>query len=296
MAAGLRCVTYDRRGAGQSRGSVEWEAGGSQLSDLGRLVDALHLESFAFVGTAGGTTAGILFALQQPERVRALAITCGMAVLMLPEYLSLRMSLTPDSVNLSAPVIEREIGRPYRASNPEGVRRWEACYAPNLTLPPQRQPLGGTMTLDDLAAMKTPMLFLASDEDGYAPPPRLLIAIVRNRVGSRASCVSRHTRPDIWKPCTSTSTSGPSPCSKYWSRTGPACTNLDCMTRLLIMSLMPRVGLSPSGEPHYSQSTDVLLELTRYGASTSYSAAIEGHSFALPTAATRRSKAGLPPG
>src|SRR2546423_507236 len=71
---GYRLVAYDARGHGTSDPAPEPDAYGypDLLEDLRAVLDDLELESPVLVGSSMGAATAMAFALQEPERVRAL--------------------------------------------------------------------------------------------------------------------------------------------------------------------------------------------------------------------------------
>ena len=69
-----KCFTFDRRGHGQSEVPLYGYSLWNQTHDLKCLLDFLNIERAVIVAVAMSTTIGATFALQYPERVRALAL------------------------------------------------------------------------------------------------------------------------------------------------------------------------------------------------------------------------------
>jgi len=168
-AAGYRVVTYDLRGFGRS--PAPGAATGNSISeDLLALSRALNLPPFFLVGTAYGGFGALEFAVDHPEALRGLVLSTSFGGLSDPEYTALRAAHIPPDL-ASWPTVEKELGKTYRAANPEGVERFlemeRAGYKPDGARQSLRQPL----TLDRIAAITIPALVIAGDEDVYAPPP-----------------------------------------------------------------------------------------------------------------------------
>ena len=66
----------------------------------------------------------------------------------------------------------RELGPSYRASNPEGVRRWlqiERAGKPSVSTTPQAT--RNRLTFNQIEAITHPTLLITGGADLYAPPP-----------------------------------------------------------------------------------------------------------------------------
>ncbi|WP_047170373.1 alpha/beta fold hydrolase [Novosphingobium sp. Rr 2-17] len=184
--AGFRVIGYSRRGAA---GSTKGEPGDrtSALDDLNAVVAAIGLSRFHLLGTAGGAFTAMAFARAMPERLLSLVIansllsvTGGEINPMLQNIQLSALQTLPDEV--------RELGPAYRVSNPAGTARWvELTHGSEVArsspagkkMPPggdgkagaSRPPPPGGMTLEDLRAVRLPVLLIAGDADLLAPPP-----------------------------------------------------------------------------------------------------------------------------
>src|SRR5438094_10036189 len=74
--AGFRCITYDLRSSGRSRPAPGKEGAGTIAGDLDALASHLGLASFFLVAQAYGAFGGLEYALDFPEKLRALVVTC----------------------------------------------------------------------------------------------------------------------------------------------------------------------------------------------------------------------------
>jgi pimeloyl-ACP methyl ester carboxylesterase len=168
-AAGYRLVTYDLRGFGRT--PAEGHATESSISeDLLALAQALDLRPFFLAGTAYGGFGALEFAVDHPEMLRGLVLSTSFGGLTDPEYTAIRTAHVPSDL-ASWPTVEKELGKTYRAANPEGTARFlemeHAGYKPDGARQSLREPL----TLDRISKITVPTLVIAGDEDVYAPPP-----------------------------------------------------------------------------------------------------------------------------
>jgi pimeloyl-ACP methyl ester carboxylesterase len=177
--SGYRCVTYDRRGWGRSRPAPTGEQPGYGSDDLHGLADHLGLERFHLVATAAGGIVGLDYALEYPERVRSLVIANSIGGIQDSAYLEVQHRIRPPEIQ-ELSIALRELGPSYRASNPEGTRRWieiEQRSRPDGTHGAP-QPTRRSITYARLGSIEIPVLALAGDADLLSPPAlmRLLAA------------------------------------------------------------------------------------------------------------------------
>jgi 3-oxoadipate enol-lactonase len=202
QAAGFRVITYDLRGFGRTRSAPGQDASGSMAADLHDLAQGLGLPRFALVAQAYGGFGALEFAVDEPEALDAVVVSTSFGGLTDPEYSALRSRYVPADLN-SRPVEERELGVTYRASNPEGVRKFLEMEAGSYRGDGARQSLRQPMTLDRAATIRVPTLIIAADEDLYAPPPvmRALaerIPAARFEVIEKAGHCAYWEQPEVW--------------------------------------------------------------------------------------------------
>jgi pimeloyl-ACP methyl ester carboxylesterase len=179
VAAGYRCITYDRRGWGRSQPAPTGEQPGNVSDDLHGLAQHLDLERFHLVATAAGGIGGIDYALLHPERVYSLVVANSIGGIQDPAYLEVQHRLRPPEIQ-ALPVELRELGPSYRGVDPEGTRRWidiERTTRPQGAHGPG-QPPRHPITYARLETMRVPVLVLVGDADLLSPPAlmRLLAA------------------------------------------------------------------------------------------------------------------------
>jgi pimeloyl-ACP methyl ester carboxylesterase len=168
-AAGYRLVTYDLRGFGRSPAPGR-ATEGSIAEDLLALARGLELPPFFLAGTAYGGFGALEFAAGHPEMLRGLVLSTSFGGLTDPEYAALRASHVPSDL-ASRPTVEKELGKTYRAANPEGARRFLEMEASGYKPDGARQSLREPLTLGRISTISVPALVIAGDEDVYAPPP-----------------------------------------------------------------------------------------------------------------------------
>jgi len=167
--AGYRVIRYDLRSHGRSKAPGR-ESEGTIASDLDALMDVLAVGQFCLVGTAYGAFGCIEYALDHPDRLRALVVSTSFGGLTDPEFTAERRKhIAPDLA--SWPEERKELGPTYRAAHPEGVHTFLEIDEQKPHHPSKRQQLGQPNTLERLESMKAQTLVIAADEDAYAPPP-----------------------------------------------------------------------------------------------------------------------------
>ncbi|HLF72063.1 MAG TPA: alpha/beta hydrolase [Dehalococcoidia bacterium] len=201
-AAGYRCVIYDLRGFGKTTAEPGRDTEGSIAGDLGQLVAKLGLPPFFIVAQAYGGFGAIELAIDHPELLRALVVSTSFGGVTEPEYTALRARhIRPDLAELPTEV--KELGASYRASNPEGVKRFLAMEEGGYRPGGARQEVGTPTTYARLDTIRTPALVIAADEDLYAPPP-VMQAFAEHIRGARFEVVkgaghcAYWEKPDEW--------------------------------------------------------------------------------------------------
>jgi 3-oxoadipate enol-lactonase len=195
-AAGYRVVTYDLRGFGRS--PAEGHATeGSISEDLFALAGALELPPFFLAGTAYGGFGVLEFAADHPERLRGLVLSTSFGGLSDPEYTALRASHIPPDL-ASWPTVEKELGKTYRAADPEGTARFLEMEASGYKPDGARQSLRQPLTLRRIATIRVPTLVIAGDEDVYAPPP-VMQALAEAIPGARFEVVRGAGHSAYWE-------------------------------------------------------------------------------------------------
>ena len=168
-AAGYRCITYDRRGWGRSKATDPELHPETASNDLHALLESLSLAPVHLVATAAGGLIALDYALAHPERVRSLVAANTIGGVQDESYLEVQRRARPPEIQ-NLPVELRELGPSYRATNPEGVKRWleiDHAARPDGTRP--FPPVGEPITYARLHRMQRPTLVLAGEADLLAP-------------------------------------------------------------------------------------------------------------------------------
>ena len=172
--AGYRCITYDRRGWGQSRDASAEEQTTYPTDDLHALAEHLGIDRFHLVSTGGGGYVGLDYAVTHPERLTSLVVACSGGPLQQdPEYMAIGSRYGRIAQFQSLPAWFREIGPTYRVANPDGVDRWVQIEEASKQETARQEQMRNSFTLALLETIQTPTLMLAGGCDLYATPPRM---------------------------------------------------------------------------------------------------------------------------
>lgn len=171
-AAGYRFIAYDRRGWGRSEVVPSGPQPGTAAEDLDLLMDHLQVDRFHIVATAAGGSIAWDYVLSFPQRARSAVIANNTGRVVDQNYLDFVRSLRPEQFDELPPEF-RELGSYYRASNPEGTRRWVELE--QVSRPPgprmTTQPLKNRLSFSLIETVTTPILLIAGGSDLAAPAP-----------------------------------------------------------------------------------------------------------------------------
>jgi len=167
---GYRVIAFDRRGWGRSLADpATGPQPGSVAGDLDALADYLKLDKFHLVGVAGGGFVSIDYAAWRPERLRSLVVAASTGQFAEKEMRAITARVEIPELR-KQDAVYREVGPSYRATNPEGTKRWieidEHARQPGAPAQPLRTP----NTFAKLASITMPVLVMAADADLLAPP------------------------------------------------------------------------------------------------------------------------------
>jgi pimeloyl-ACP methyl ester carboxylesterase len=170
--AGYRVIAYDRRGWGRSVVISSGKQPGTAADDLHALLEHLGVDRFHIVATAAGGSIAWDVALSFPERVRSMIVANNSGRVVDEAYRNLASSLRPKQWD-ELPSEFREVGPVYRATNPEGTRRW--IELEHMSRPPgpimDSQPLRNRLTFLILETVQTPVLIIRGGADLASPAP-----------------------------------------------------------------------------------------------------------------------------
>jgi pimeloyl-ACP methyl ester carboxylesterase len=168
--AGLRAISYSRRGAGESSppGTTV-----TQSADAIAVLDALGVEAFHVVGIAGGGATALDLALSCPERVASVTVACSMMGFDDP-VVKARLAELHAGPFGGYSHGQKELSERFRREHPQEAAEWlEVAERSVAAGPPPRQPLAHAMTYAAIGTIRRPMLLITGAEDLYMPPDRL---------------------------------------------------------------------------------------------------------------------------
>jgi pimeloyl-ACP methyl ester carboxylesterase len=170
----FRCIAYDRRAHGRSEAGTKDQSFRTHVDDAAAMIDALDLDKPLLVGSSAGGAIAIELVYRYPDLV------CG-AVVIEPPLLNLVPALELEFRAELRPIIEKAIAdeRPDNAVdgffNVVCAQFWEQAdesrreslrgNAPMLFAALQSQ--GATLTLDELATIRHPILLVGGSD---SPP------------------------------------------------------------------------------------------------------------------------------
>jgi pimeloyl-ACP methyl ester carboxylesterase len=188
-AAGYRVIAYDRLGWGRSVLDPTGPTPGSAANDLQALMNYLGIDRFHLVATAAGGSVSLDYAVSFPQHLRSLVISNGaLGGLQDEQYQQLSQRIRSSQLD-ALPAELRELGPSYRATNPDGMRRWvelERMSRPDGPPAPQ-QPPQNRITLSVLETINVPVLLITGDADVSAPPP--LLRFVAGKIKNSESLI-----------------------------------------------------------------------------------------------------------
>lgn len=166
------CVTFDHRGFGRSLDPRPVEERPRFDEDLAALIDHLALPDVRLVAQSMGGWTCLGYAVTHPERVRALVMADTAGGLTGPAIDAARAAAQERRGDL--PLLGGAISPAFRGRSPVGAFLYEQIFALN---PPREQALGrGTpmnrlsVTAEQAAALKIPVLFVEGADDVLIPP------------------------------------------------------------------------------------------------------------------------------
>lgn len=168
--AGYRVIAYARRGYDRSEtGAVDDR--GSLAGDLANLLDSRGVDRAHMLGAAAGGITATGFAVAHPERTRSLILAGTIVSPDEEEWREFYGRLGIADLRGKVPTEFLELGPTYRATEPDGTKRFEELSSAAMPTSPVKQPLGATVTWRTLERLTVPTLLVTGEADLYAPPP-----------------------------------------------------------------------------------------------------------------------------
>jgi pimeloyl-ACP methyl ester carboxylesterase len=165
----FKVVTFDHRGFGNSR-DVQGGADRTRfVDDLKDLLDHLEITKTALVAQSMGGGTCATFTVLNPNRVTALVLADTLVGITIPESLRARMNAVRNATS-DLPQIERVLSAGFREREPVLTHLYTELNNFNQGA---RDSLRGNLpgiTINQLSAVKIPLLFLAGTKDILFPP------------------------------------------------------------------------------------------------------------------------------
>ncbi len=163
-AAGYRVIGWSRRGV-QASGPGD---DGTAADDLGKLIDALGVETCHLLGAAEGSAVAVHFALENPDRVRSLILSGSRLFVDEADYRAMSERAWLPADHGAVPHFY-ELGPAYRGGNGDGMRTWAALGEQANPAHGRSAQSWGAQPLDwaRLSTLDKPVLLLTGDADHY---------------------------------------------------------------------------------------------------------------------------------
>jgi len=196
VKTGHRVIAFSRRGYANSDPVPKANAGSASV-DLHNLVEFLKVRKFHLVGSAAGGQIAIDYALSHPDRLLSLTLACAVGGITDTDYTDIGARIRPKGYD-EMPAEFRELSPSYRASNPEGTKKWTELEHSAVTGNRFGQQNVNKINWASLGAMKVPTLVLAGDADLGVPPP-MARAMAAHIPGSRLEIVPECGHSAYWE-------------------------------------------------------------------------------------------------
>ena len=165
-----RCVSFDHRGFGRSVDPTG-EGAARFVDDLEGLLAHLGINRVSLVAQSMGGRTALGFAVRHPERVRALVMADTWGFFDWPEQVERANTLRDQQTGNDAPLSVRAVGPKFRRDEP--LRAF--LYAQVGGLNPPRDPSTNldpaAPTVDQVKALRVPLMMLEGADDEIVPPP-----------------------------------------------------------------------------------------------------------------------------
>ena len=183
LAQSHRCVTFDHRGFGLSREHPGGPGARVFVDDLRALLDHLGIERAALVGQSMGGWTVLGFAIQYPERARALVLCDTTAGMDDADVIAEQRYLLENVKGGFDDVIKLAIGADLERRDPARAFLYRQISALNLGVPADLfQVLFEARQNPDLVVeRRIPAILIVGEEDLLTPPS--IMELMRRRLG-----------------------------------------------------------------------------------------------------------------
>jgi 3-oxoadipate enol-lactonase len=183
LAKSYRCVTFDHRGFGFSRERPGGPGGHAFVDDLRALLDHLGIERAALVGQSMGGWTVLGFAIEYPERTRALALCDTTAGMDDAEVTAEQRRLREKAQGGLGDILKLAIGAELERRDPARAFLYRQISALNVGVPPDLlEVLFATRhSPDPVVERHIPTILVVGEEDLLTPPS--IMELMRRRLG-----------------------------------------------------------------------------------------------------------------
>ncbi len=181
IEAGYRVIRFSRRGTNWSDAPLIDPD--SPVDDLNALLNHLNLKKVHLLGTAGGGMYALRFAIEEPNRVSSLILSCSLGGIKDDGLLTnQKTSFFPSEFSKLPPEF-KELSASYRYANIAGVKAWLAIWKgsashsmSSFSAEEKRavrlSAMSKAPTRNDLKQLQIPIKLIYGSSDLYAPPSR----------------------------------------------------------------------------------------------------------------------------
>ena len=169
VAEGYRVIAYSRRGHwGSSK--IDPNNLGNGVEDLEGLLEGLGVEKFHGMGTAGGGYYLMDYAVKNHAKMYSMMLACSILAIREPDFLHMLSAHRPGNRLVGMPSSFLELSSNYKASDPEGWKRWEALEHGARYDNSLMQPLVHGVTWAEVAQISCPVMLVAGGADLFVTP------------------------------------------------------------------------------------------------------------------------------
>jgi len=183
LAQSYRCVTFDHRGFGLSREQPGGPGARAFVEDLRALLDHLGIERAALVGQSMGGWTVLGFAIQYPDRTRALVLCDTTAGMDDADVIAEQGRLLETAPSALGDIIKHAIGAELERRDPARAFLYRQISALNLGVPADLLPVlfAARQNPDLVVERRIPVILIVGEEDVLTPPS--IMELMRRRLG-----------------------------------------------------------------------------------------------------------------
>lgn len=183
LAQSYRCVTFDHRGFGLSREQPGGPGARAFVDDLRALLDHLGIERAALVGQSMGGWTVLGFAIQYPERTRALVLCDTTAGMDDTDVIAEQRRLLENVKGGLDDIIKLAIDAELERRDPARAFLYRQISALNLGVPADLMQVlfAARQNPDPVVERRIPTILIVGEEEALTPPS--IMELMRRRLG-----------------------------------------------------------------------------------------------------------------